>query len=311
MDIYDFIKPLLFRFDSEVIHNISSDLLSLNPFHIKVKNLPKIIDGICYNNPIGLAAGFDKNGDLINHIHKLGFSFMEVGTITPYPQNGNPKPRLYRDIPNQSIINRMGFNNCGLEVIQKKLEKRNNKIVIGANIGKGFDTPLDRASVDYLKCFLGLRDLVDYFTINLSSPNTMNLRELMKSKFFTEIVDSLQSNNLQSKPIYVKISPDLGLKDLEQLIRNCEIYKINGLVVSNTLGIGVGGLSGLLIEEKSREMVNTCRNMTQMTIIGSGGLVSEEIVKSRLDNGCDLVQIYTGLIYRGPFFIKKCLDILD
>jgi dihydroorotate dehydrogenase len=311
MDTYDFIKPLLFKLDPEKSHDLICKLLEINPLTISVKDKPVVVDGLHYKNPIGLAAGFDKHGDLINHIHKLGFGFMEVGTVTPKPQDGHPKPRLFRDIPNESIFNRMGFNNCGVVEMAKKLEKRTNKIIIGGNIGKGMDTPLIDAHKDYLYCFEVLKDLVDYFTINISSPNTSGLRELSKSDYIVKIIDIIQSSNVYRKPIYVKVSPDMEIDELSKLIRICESYGVNGLVVTNTMKSIMGGLSGLRIESYSRQTLIECKKRTTMTIMGSGGLMTKEIVKSRFDDGCDLVQIYTGLIYRGPFFIKKCLEYLD
>ena len=207
MDIYKLlIRDLLFGLDPEFVHDLSVELIKVNPFKFCDIELRKTVDGLVYKNPIGLGAGFDKGGKLINSIGKLGFGFMEVGTITPKPQLGNPKPRLFRDIRNKSIINRMGFNNPGLEDIKRKLDKRNGNIIIGGNIGKGFDTSLEDSWKDYLECFRGLRDRVDFIVINLSSPNTPNLRNLMKKEYLVKIINSIQADNFGLLKIIMPVS---------------------------------------------------------------------------------------------------------
>lgn len=310
MGFYNYIRSCLFGLDAEMSHDLVTKLLGINPFTIKVNDRPVIVDGINYKNPIGLAAGFDKSGQLINSISKLGFGFMEVGTITPNPQTGNPKPRLWRDISNQSIINKMGFNNCGLSVIQKRLEKRKGDIKIIGNIGKGFDTPLELAFKDYNICFRGMRDLVDSFVINLSSPNTFGLRGLMREDYLSKICYEIQNENHKGlvKPIYVKISPDL--KDLEKLVSVLINQGINGIVATNTLGVLGGGLSGRPITNMSLEMVKKIQSFeTNLTIIGSGGIMEVEDVNERFQNGCKLVEVYSGLIWNGPFFVRDILKM--
>lgn len=304
--MYNIIRDLLFKFDSELVHDFSLELIKRNPFNISVKELPLEVDGIRFRNPIGLAAGFDKDGLLIDTISKLGFGFMEVGTITPKPQIGNPKPRLFRDINNKSLINRMGFNNSGLEVIKQRLSNRSGDLVIGANIGKGYDTDLDSAHKDYLESFLGLMDLVSYFTINVSSPNTVDLLKLMEVERLKRIVSTIQEKNTRNKPIYIKVSSKLS--DIEGIIRLIEDYKINGIVLNNTKPIGLGGLSGGLITNESLSNLYYVKQLTEKTIIGSGGLMTVEDIKSRLSGGCKLVQIWTGFVWNGPYFVKKCLE---
>lgn len=304
--MYNVIRDLLFKFDPEVIHDLSVKVLKWNPFEIEVNHKPLIVDGITYKNPIGLGAGFDKGGELINSIGKLGFGFMEVGTVTPLPQLGNEKPRLFRDINNRSLINRMGFNNPGLGVIQKRLEKRKSDIIIGGNIGKGVNTSLDLAWKDYLECYLGLRDLVDFFVINVSSPNTLDLKKLQSQDYLKKILFELQQRNLGFKPIYVKISPDLS--DVESTIRIIEESQISGIVATNTKSYVGGGLSGNLIKEDSYRMLTHIKGMTNKTIIGSGGIMTPLDVKERLDGGCDLVEVWTGFIWGGPYFVKEILE---
>ena len=307
------IKPILFKFDPELIHELSLILLQFNQKSIAVKHKPTKVCGMDFKNPIGLAAGFDKNAKLINSIHRLGFGFSEVGTITPKPQVGSRKPRLFRDIKNESIINRMGFNNDGLDVISKRLEKRKSDIIIGANIGKGFDTKLDLASLDYLMCFIRLRDSVDYFTLNLSSPNTPGLKNLMKGEYFLNILDRVQNQNFrfgQIKPVFIKISPDLNDEDLFNLLEKSKDYKISGIISTNTLGVDGGGLSGHMLSKKSFEMTKRIKSLSDLVVIGSGGIITINDVKERFDLGCDLVQVYSGLIYRGPYFIQDILENL-
>lgn len=303
--MYNLIRDLLFKFDPELIHELSIGVIKLNPYWVDVMDKPKLVDGIYYRNPIGLGAGFDKGGELINSIHKLGFGFMEVGTVTPLPQEGNPKPRLFRDVISKSLINRMGFNNPGLSVIQRRLEKRRSDIIIGGNIGKGVNTSLDSAWKDYLLCFEGLKDLVDYITINISSPNTLNLRELQKEDYLKKILFELQSRNDKSIPIYVKISPDLV--DVESLIEVITSSGINGVICNNTKSYVGGGLSGNLIKEDSIKMLENLKGLTNKTIIGSGGIIEVSDVKGRLEGGCDLVQLWTGFVWNGPFFVQQIL----
>lgn len=304
------IRPLLFKMNAEDVHDLSVQFLKHFPLQNQFEAKPKQVAGITFPNPIGLAAGFDKNAELINVIHKLGFGFIEVGTITPFPQQGNPKPRLFRNAKDQSIINKMGFNNDGLRVITKRLEKRNTNIIIGANLGVGVNTPIAFAHRDYQFSFYTLQDLADYFTLNVSSPNTIGLRDLMqkdKLSFILQVVMNENRNRAKEKPIFLKISPDLNDDELKDVLDICIEFGIKGIVATNTTLTEQGGLSGLPLEEKSREIIKKIKTYCDLPIIGSGGIMTPEIAKSRFDIGCDLIQLYSGLIYNGPYFAKELL----
>ena len=307
----EFIRPILFKMDAEKAHNFSELAIKYLPIKLKVNSIPTNILGLDFKNPVGLAAGFDKNAKLINHIDKLGFGFIEVGTITPLPQEGNPKPRLFRNIKEQSIINRMGFNNDGLKVIKKRLENRKTDIIIGANIGKNKNTSLDYAHLDYQVCFDYLQDIVDYFTLNVSSPNTPGLRKLLEKDRLSIILESVMRKNRmrkKEKPILLKISPDINDDQLKDILDTCKEFNVSGIVATNTTINTNGGLSGMLLENISGDIIRKIKNYSNLTIIGSGGIMNEEIAKSRLNDGCDLIQVYTGLIYEGPSFCKNILS---
>lgn len=314
MDIYkSIIRPLLFKLDAEDAHNLSVFFLK----HFKLKNElilnPKKVAGITFPNPIGLAAGFDKNAHLINHIEGLGFGFMEVGTITPHPQQGNPRPRLFRDAENQSITNRMGFNNDGVYTIRKRLEGRKTSIVVGANIGMNKTTPIDYAYRDYQFCFFALQDLVDYFTINVSSPNTIDLRKLMERDRLSLVLEAIMNENkhrLKEKPIFVKISPDLNDDELKDVLDVCIDFEVKGIVATNTTSTEQGGLSGFPLQEKSKETIKKIIDNYSLPVIGCGGIMTPEIAKDRFDMGCDLIQVYSGLIYNGLDFVKNISEKL-
>lgn len=314
MDIYkNIIRPLLFKLDAEDAHNLSVFFLK----HFKLKNEPilnpKKVAGITFPNPIGLAAGFDKNAHLINHIEALGFGFMEVGTITPHPQEGNERPRLFRNQKEESIINKMGFNNDGVYVIRKRLEERNTNIIIGANIGMNKTTPIDYAHRDYQFCFFALQDSVDYFTINVSSPNTIDLRKLMEKDRLSLVLEVVMNENkhrLKEKPIFVKISPDLNDDELIDVLDVCKEFEVKAIVATNTTSIEQGGLSGLPLEEKSKETIKKIIDNSSLPVIGCGGIMTPEIAKDRFDMGCDLIQVYSGLIYNGLNFVKNISEKL-
>jgi dihydroorotate dehydrogenase len=314
MDIYkNIIRPLLFKLDAEDAHNLSVFFLK----HFKLKNElilnPKKVAGITFPNPIGLAAGFDKNAHLINHIEALGFGFMEIGTVTPQPQQGNPRPRLFRNQKEQSITNRMGFNNDGVYVIRKRLEERKTDIIIGANIGMNKTTPIDYAHRDYQFCFFALQDVVDYFTINVSSPNTIGLRKLMEKDRLSLLLESVMNENkhrLKERPIFVKVSPDLNDDELKDVLEVCKEFEVKGIVATNTTSVEKGGLSGFPLEEKSRETIKKIIDNSSLPVIGCGGIMTHEIAKDRFDMGCDLIQIYSGLIYNGLNFVKNISEKL-
>lgn len=314
MDIYkNIIRPLLFKLNAEDAHNLSVFLLK--NFHLKNHPIlkPKEFAGITFPNPIGLAAGFDKNAELINHVEGLGFGFIEVGTITPHPQEGNPKPRLFRNQKEESITNRMGFNNDGVYVIRKRLEERNTNIIIGANIGMNKTTPIDYAHRDYQFCFFALQDVVDYFTINVSSPNTPNLRKLMEKDRLSIILEVVMNENkhrVKEKSIFVKVSPDLNDDELHDVIDVCNQFEVKGIVATNTTSVENGGLSGFPLEEKSRETIKKIIDNSSLPVIGCGGIMTPEIAKDRFDMGCDLIQVYSGLIYNGLNFVKNISEKL-
>lgn len=321
MNIYkSLLKPLLFSVDPETAHDLA--ILFIKKYSGLLNNkyenpkLRKIVCGMDFKNPVGLAAGFDKNAQLIDHIPNLGFGFMEVGTITPKPQEGNQKPRMIRLKDNNSLINNMGFNNDGLDTIVKRLENRKvSDFIIGANIGKNKSTPNIQAHLDYTSCFYKLQDLVDYLTINISSPNTPTLRELLGKDSLELILESIQNINRKrqnEKPIFLKISPDLNDTEITRVIKTCEDYKISGIVSTNTTvkhSYSFGGLSGKLLGKRSKEITSLIKKNSTLSIISSGGIMSKDIAIKRLEN-CDLIQLYTGLVYEGPGLTKEILKSL-
>ncbi len=293
----------------------------------RVKNPVQFL-GLNFYNPIGLAAGFDKNAKYLNELSSLGFGFVEIGTVTPLPQSGNDKPRLFRLPKDECIINRMGFNNDGLEVIKQRLINRPAELIVGGNIGKNKVTPNENAKDDYLKCFVGLYQLVDYFVVNVSSPNTPNLRELQDKKPLSEILLALMEErknfiakgNIQ-KPILLKIAPDLTQSQLDDVIEIVQSTGIDGLVATNTTisrdnlvtakteveQMGAGGLSGKILSEKSTEILAYIKQKSnnQIPVIGVGGIHSAQTGQEKINAGASLIQIYTGFIYGGPGLIKQ------
>lgn len=293
----------------------------------RVKNPVQFL-GLNFYNPIGLAAGFDKNAKYLKELSSLGFGFVEIGTVTPLPQSGNDKPRLFRLPKDECIINRMGFNNDGLEVIKQRLVNRQADLIVGGNIGKNKVTPNENAKDDYLKCFVGLYELVDYFVVNVSSPNTPNLRELQDKKPLSEILLALMEErknfiakgNIQ-KPILLKIAPDLTQSQLDDVIEIVQSTGIDGLVATNTTisrdylvtpkteveQMGAGGLSGKILSEKSTEILAYIKQKSnnQIPVIGVGGIHSAQTGQEKINAGASLIQIYTGFIYGGPSLIKQ------
>ncbi len=288
------------------------------------KKLEREVFGIKFKNPVGLAAGFDKEAKFIDEFAALGFGFIEIGTVTPKGQPGNPKPRLFRLKKDEALINRMGFNNQGVDHALKMLKKRKSKVIVGGNIGKNKTTPNEDASRDYEHCFEVLFDYVDYFTVNVSSPNTPNLRDLQEKKPLKQLLMRLQkknSNKRNPKPILLKIAPDLSNQQLDDIIEIVEDVKLAGVVATNTTiyreflksdnieleQIGNGGLSGKPIKDRSTEVIGYLKNNanTPFAIIGVGGINSPEDAKEKIEAGASLVQLYTGFIYQGPSLIKK------
>jgi dihydroorotate dehydrogenase len=271
-----------------------------------------------------LAAGFDKNAECYNEFSNFGFGFIEIGTVTPLPQPGNPKKRIFRLVEDRSLINRLGFNNKGLDEITKNLRKKRD-IIIGANIGKNFFTENKDGHKDYLKCLQGLHDFVDYFAINISSPNTKNLRQFHDKNLLRPLLESLINyNNSQSsrKPMLLKISPDIERKELDDIISLVSELKIDGIIATNTTisrdnlkskhKNETGGLSGELLKDKSNDIIKYLRKNLDKNfpIIGVGGIMSAEDAIEKFKCGADLVQLYTGFIYKGPSLIKKINNLL-
>jgi len=326
------IRKILFNFDPEEVHHFTFSALKLffkipltgyftkKIFQINDKKLEKELFGITFKNPVGLAAGFDKNAVLFDEFENYGFGFVEIGTVTPKPQDGNPKKRLFRLVEDEAIINRMGFNNDGVEVIAKRLKKRNSDVIIGGNIGKNKVTPNEKAVEDYLISFKTLFDVVDYFVVNVSSPNTPNLRALQDKEPLTDLLNSLQKENNKKripKPILLKIAPDLTDEQLLDIIDIVKSTEIAGVVATNTTisrdnlksdkKDETGGLSGKPVATRSTEVIRFLAEKSNKAfpIIGVGGIYSAEDAKEKLDAGADLIQVYSGFIYEGPSLVKK------
>jgi len=324
------LKPFLFQLDPEKAHYFTASLfkLALNipvisslvkmTYYYENKRLKKNIFGLEFKNPVGLAAGFDKDAKLFKDFEHLGFGFIEVGTVTPLAQAGNPKPRLFRLPEDHALINRMGFNNGGVEEMVQRLRSRNHKLIIGGNIGKNKVTPNEQATDDYVKCFEALHDHIDYFTVNVSSPNTPNLRELQDKEPLSKLLSTLKKLNDEKevqRPILLKIAPDLNEAQLDDIVDILHDTKIDGLVATNTTiareGLKsankeeMGGLSGLPAQTKSTEVIKYIRAKTDLPIIGVGGIHSAQDAMDKLNAGADLVQIYTGLVYEGPALVKS------
>jgi dihydroorotate dehydrogenase len=329
----NFIKPIFFQMDPEKAHYLAMDLWTIVSkipgvgFYYKTKNKqiaqPTVVAGIQFPNRIGLAAGFDKNGKWMHALALLGFGHIEVGTVTPLPQPGNDKPRLFRLPKNNALINRMGFNNDGVDALAQRLKKRPTNVVIGGNIGKNKWTPNDEAYKDYLICFEKLHGLVDYFVVNVSSPNTPGLRALQEKEPLLQVLMGLQFHELQKKqpiPIFLKIAPDLTEEALEDIIDVVTQSQIAGIIATNTTidrqqlsyskehieSIGAGGVSGEPVKQKSLHIIQTIRSKNpNLTIIGVGGIFDAADAKASLTAGASLVQVYTGFIYQGPQIAQK------
>ena len=331
-----FIRRFLFLFDPEKIHYFTFSLIRFLckvPFFsaiframylIEDKRLERNLFGITFKNPVGLAAGFDKNAVLYNELANFGFGFIEIGTVTPKGQEGNPKKRLFRLKDDQGIINRMGFNNDGLETAIVQLKKNKGKLIIGGNIGKNTQTSPQNYTNDYEECFKGLHPYVDYFVLNVSCPNVGSHEKLNDKEYLLELILAIQNLNLlepTQKPILLKIAPDLNNNQLDEIIEIVSETKIDGIIASNTSTsrsglkaskkhlqeIGNGGLSGLPIKEKSTRVIKYLKDTSNKAfpIIGVGGIHSAEDALEKIEAGADLVQIYTGFIYEGPGLIKQ------
>lgn len=336
--MYRLLKPLLFSLPAETAHNLTFGLFktahAIPGFHqlissgwqIETPELEREVFGLRFKNPVGLAAGLDKNAQYLHALKSLGFGFVEVGTVTPKSQTGNPKPRLFRLPEDEALINRMGFNNQGVEVMARRLEKRPDDVIIGGNIGKNKITSNEDAVDDYLTCFQHLADLVDYFVVNVSSPNTPGLRSLQEKEPLTRILGTLQEENAgltTRRPLLLKIAPDLSHQQLDDIIEIAREVKLAGLIGTNTTiareplrsdivkieAIGNGGLSGRPLFNRSTDVLSYIAEQTKGTlpIIGVGGIDSAATAKAKLAAGANLVQVYSGLVYKGPGLIKEIL----
>lgn len=294
-------------------------------FNVKKRHQPFTKKGLTFPGRVGLAAGFDKDANYVSELSRLGFDFIEVGTVTPLSQPGNPKPRLFRLEKDNALINRMGFNNGGIELVQqrlKKLRKKKKKILIGGNIGKNKITPNEHAVDDYLYCFKALFDDVDYFVVNVSSPNTPGLRALQEKEPLTQLLKQLQIENKKkgSKPILLKIAPDLSKEQITEICTIVKETKIDGVIATNTTidrnhlqekealkKIGDGGLSGKPLKFRSNEVLKQIRKQLgeDYLIIGVGGIFSAADALEKIKSGADLIQLYTGFVYEGPGLIRE------
>ncbi len=325
------LRPIFFLFDPEKIHHVSFRLIrwvhaiGLGPlirryFHLNQPRLKREVFGLTFPNPVGLAAGFDKDALAYKELSNFGFGFIEIGTVTPKPQEGNPKKRLFRLPDDKGVINRMGFNNKGVAHAVERLKSNKGRVLIGGNIGKNKITPNDRAVDDYLVCFEALFDEVDYFVVNVSSPNTPNLRDLQEKGPLTELLNTLQNRNNTKdnpKPILLKIAPDLTQGQLDDIIEIITETKIAGVIATNTTlsreglnhpnKLETGGLSGKPLTQRSTEVIRYLHQKSKAAfpIIGVGGIHSPQDALDKLAAGATLVQLYTGFIYEGPGLIRN------
>lgn len=329
------IRPILFLLQPETIHHILIVMMKVAryiPFfkpvlHLFMKNdgraLEREVFGLRFPNPVGFAAGFDKNAEVYDVLGAMGFGFVEIGTVTPLGQSGNPKPRLFRLPQDNALVNRMGFNNYGVENAARNLRYRNPKLIIGGNIGKNTTTPNEMAPADYLSVFRHMYDYVDYFVVNISCPNVANLTSLQSKQSTIDILQPLKEfrkGQSDYRPILIKISPDLTNEQVDTMIEVVRLCKIDGIVATNTTvsradlktdaarvrEVANGGLSGSPLTVRSREMVRYIHDHTQgkIPVIGVGGIMTAEDARLMLEAGASLVQVYTGYIYQGPNFVR-------
>jgi len=332
MNLYPLVRPLLFALDAETAHAITLKLLnatyisSLSKLlYPSISDKPVNIMGLDFKNPVGLAAGLDKNGDYIDALAALGFGFIEIGTVTPRPQPGNPKPRLFRLPEHQAIINRMGFNNLGIDHLFAQVKQSRYKGILGINIGKNFDTPIEHAADDYL---IGLRKAyaaASYITINISSPNTQNLRQLQQGDESRKLIAALKEEQLKLQqehgkyvPLALKIAPDLSSEDISRIAKLLLEFEVDGVIATNTtiardmianhpLAHETGGLSGSPVKDKSTAVVKglSAELQGKIPVIAVGGILSADDAQEKFAAGASLVQIYSGLIYQGPELIRE------
>ncbi|MCA8832115.1 quinone-dependent dihydroorotate dehydrogenase [Hymenobacter pini] len=331
------VKPLLFRLDAERAHHLvfenlkrayrlpgaAAALRSLYDF--RHPNLEREVFGLRFRNPVGLAAGFDKNAELTDELGALGFGFVEIGTVTPRPQSGNPQPRLFRLPQDAALVNRMGFNNHGVQAATTRLHQRRNRdLVIGGNIGKNKDTPNEDAAHDYVACVEALHEEVDYFVVNVSSPNTPGLRQLQEREPLIQLLQQVQERNQslpKPRPLLLKIAPDLTDPQLDDILLIARETNLSGLVATNTTtsrdglatpaaqvdALGAGGLSGRPLRKRATEVIRylSQHSRGQLPIIGVGGIFSPQDAREKLEAGASLLQLYTGFIYEGPGLVGQ------
>ncbi|MGB9191659.1 quinone-dependent dihydroorotate dehydrogenase [Acinetobacter sp.] len=333
--LYSLARPLLFSLAPERAHELTLSLLKsahrMGMMRQNVASKPVTCMGIEFPNPVGLAAGLDKNGAYIDALAGLGFGFIEIGTITPRPQSGNPHPRLFRLPEAKAIINRMGFNNDGVDKLIENVKAAKFKGILGINIGKNADTPVENAVDDYLICLEKVYNYASYITVNISSPNTKNLRSLQSGDALTELLQTLKKRQLELAeeyqhyvPLVLKVAPDLTDEDIQFIGKQLIQFKTDGLIVTNTTlsregvenlkyGNEAGGLSGAPVFEKSTACLAAFAKVLkgQIPLIGVGGILSGEQAVAKQQVGASLVQIYSGLIYTGPALIKDCIDALN
>jgi dihydroorotate dehydrogenase len=336
--LYSLMRTLMFQLDAEKAHHLglkglsaleTSGLSSL--LYPKPKATPVTIMGLTFPNLVGLAAGLDKNGDYIEALAAVGFGFVEIGTVTPRPQDGNPKPRLFRLPEAQAIINRMGFNNLGVDHLIEQVKVAKTDAIIGINIGKNFDTPVEKAVDDYLIGLNKVYSHADYVTINISSPNTPGLRTLQFGESLNELLSSLKEQQAKLHqqydryvPMTVKVAPDLTIEEVQQLAEAFAQFEIDGIIATNTTmsregieGLNhadeAGGLSGQPVFEQSTKVVQQFRQAlpAKIPIIAAGGILSGDDAKKKIEAGADLVQIYSGFIYKGPALVKDIIHSLN
>ncbi len=331
-----FVRPLLFSIDPERIHHIVLRLLSVSGripgvktlnrilFNYEHKALAREVFGIRFSNPVGLAAGLDKDARVIDEMAALGFGFVEIGTLTPQPQQGNDKPRLFRLPKDKALINRMGFNNEGVHAAARRLSRRTSKVIVGGNIGKNKTTPNEEALSDYIACFEVLDPYVDYFVVNVSSPNTPGLRELQEKEPLERLLLSVKALSMKSvkpKPILLKIAPDLNDHQLDDIVEILLATKTDGVIATNTTisrnhlvtsanevtRMGSGGLSGQPLRDRSTEVIRYLRAKLgdAYPIIGVGGIMSPADAVEKIRAGANLIQLYTGFIYEGPGLVRR------
>jgi dihydroorotate dehydrogenase len=337
MNLYPLLRPLLFSLDAETAHEVTLKLLQAAQLsglsklvYPTLENKPVTVMGLDFKNPVGLAAGLDKNGDYIAALDALGFGFLEIGTATPRPQPGNPKPRLFRLPEHEAIINRMGFNNLGIDHLLTQAQQSGYSGILGINIGKNFDTPIENATADYL---IGLRKAyssASYITINISSPNTKNLRQLQQGDELKVLIATLKNEQLILQeeqgfyvPLAVKIAPDLSDEEISHIAKLLLEFEIDGVIATNTtisrdliaghpFANEAGGLSGAPVKNQATHVVRVlaAELNSQVAIIAAGGILSATDAQEKLAAGASLVQVYSGLIYRGPQLIADIVNAL-